>query len=80
MNHKIIITPELFGRKMKKIKEYEHHVLYIDEKTNIRESFQYFDLTHLTEETQIIKQNPKTNIKNDNRLSSLIDLVTENGD
>ena len=62
---------------MKKIKEYEHHVLYVDEKTNIRESFQYFDLTHPTEETQIIKQNPKTNIKNDNRLSSLIDLVTE---
>lgn len=80
MNHKIIITPELFGRKMKKIKEYKHHVLYVDEKTNIRESFQYFDLTHSTEETQIIKQNPKTNIKNDNRLSSLIDLVTENGD
>lgn len=77
MNHKIIITPELFGRKMKMLKKYKHHVLYVDEQTQIRESFQYFDLTHTTEETQIEKQNPKTNISNDNRLLDLMKMVVK---
>ena len=39
-------TPMMFGRPMKKVKEYPHFVLFVDEKTGIRECFQYWDLTH----------------------------------
>lgn len=39
-------TPMMFGRPMKKVKEYPHFVLFIDEKTGARECFQYWDLTH----------------------------------
>lgn len=39
-------TPKMFGRPMKKVKEYPRFVLFIDEKTGIRECFQYWDLTH----------------------------------
>ncbi len=39
-------TPMMFGRPMKKVKEYEHHVVFVDEKLGIRQSFQYWDLTH----------------------------------
>ena len=39
-------TPMMFGRPMKKVKEYPHFVLFVDEKTGIKESYQYWDLTH----------------------------------
>lgn len=84
-------TPRMFGRPMKKVKEYEHFVLYVDEITGIRESFQYWDLTHevidnktykYTDDGDLVpveEQKPveyvpvKKQIKNDNRLSKLIE-------
>lgn len=86
-------TPKIFGRPMKKVKEYEHFVMYVDEKTGIRECFQYWDLTHEIIEGKSFKYNdkgelepvedqkpseyvpvkPKKHIKNDNRLSKLIE-------
>ena len=39
-------TPMMFGRPMKKVKEYPHFVLFVDEKLGIRECYQYWDLTH----------------------------------
>lgn len=50
-------TPMMFGRPMKKIKEYEHHVVYEDEKLGIRQSFQYWDLTHEIIDHQIYVYN-----------------------
>jgi len=39
-------TPMMFGRPMKLVKKYPRFALYVDEKTGIRESFQYWDLMH----------------------------------
>ncbi len=39
-------TPKMFGRPMKLVKKYPRFALYVDEKTGIKQSFQYWDLTH----------------------------------
>ena len=81
-------TPMMFGRPMKKVQEYEHHVVFVDEKLGIRESFQYWDLTHEIIEHQIYayadngdlipvkeikrKENIKKSIKNDNILNEIL--------
>lgn len=80
-------TPTMNDRPMKKLKEYKHHILFVDEKTGIRECFQYWDLNHEIVNYQVHayddsgdliptnkKQTPiKNNIKNDNRLSKIIE-------
>ncbi len=38
--------PTFNGRPMKKVQEYEHFILFIDEKTGIRQCFSIWDLTH----------------------------------
>lgn len=67
-------TPTYNGRPMKKIKEYSHHVLFIDEKTKVRESFLYRDLI---EDNPIIHQVYKEqfSVRNDNRLMEIINKL-----
>lgn len=70
-------TPTLFGRKMKKIKEYQHHILFEDEKTGIKECFLYYDLNFSKLDTgENIENNKptenKVNVKNDSRLDEII--------
>lgn len=52
-------TPMMFGRPMKKVKEYPHFVEFIDEKTGIRECFQYWDLTHEIIDREVFVYNEK---------------------
>lgn len=60
-------VPKMFGRKMKMVKKYEHFILFVDEETGIRESFQYWEL-YLENRAR----NKKSDIKNDSRLLDLI--------
>lgn len=81
-------TPELFGRPMEKVKEYDSFILFVDKKTNIHECYSYFDLGCIKENYKSIKSiddlklqkkqknktsNNNINIKNDNRLWNLLD-------
>ena len=86
-------TPTFFGRNMKKLKEYEHFIMFIDEKTNVRECFSYWDLTHwrikgeyfvldFNSEVRKIettkKEIKKQDIKNDNRLMEILKMMGGN--
>lgn len=65
-------VPKMFGRKMKMVKKYEHFILFVDEETGIRESFQYWEL-YLEDRTRNdIQKKQRTDVKNDSRLLDLI--------
>ncbi len=84
--------PKMFGRPMKIVKKYKNFVLFIDEKTGIRECYQYYDLTHYVNENgDLIKLDydgneilvderkfvPKQKIKNDLRLTKIIERIMD---
>ncbi len=56
-------TPMMFGRPMKKVKEYPHFVLFVDEKTGIRECFQYWDLRHEIIDNKVFMYDEKGNLQ-----------------
>lgn len=39
--------PKFHGRPMKQLEEYEHFIVFIDEKTGIKECYSKWDLTHV---------------------------------
>lgn len=84
-------TPTYYGRPMKQVKRYKSFILFVDEKTNVRECFSYWDLTHwrfkgeyfaldFDGETQKVDVKPKEikNIKNDNRLIEILKMMGGN--
>lgn len=74
-----MIIPEYNGRPMKILKKYKHFILFIDEKTGIRECFQYWDLKENKKELNNIPVQSETKsnkrVHSDNNLSAIIDLL-----
>ena len=84
-------TPTFYGRPMKKVKEYKNFIMFVDEKTNVRECYSYWDLTHwrvkgeyfvldFNGEVRKLETNKKEIklIKNDNRLLEIIKMMGGN--
>jgi len=77
-----ILMPKYNGRPMKFIKKYKSFILFIDEKTGIKECYQYWDLMQNINKKRDIntfndnnKKNARHNVKNDLRLSEIIKEV-----
>lgn len=87
-----MIIPKYNGRPMKLVKKYKHFAMFVDEKTGIRQCYQYWDLTHyINKNGKVVKLNdngdkslvnekkeiPKQKVKNDLRLSEIIERIMD---
>lgn len=87
-----IIIPKYNGRPMKLVKKYKHFAMFIDKKTGVKQCYQYWDLTHyINKYGEVVKLNdkgkltivgekkevPKQTIKNDLRLSEIIERIMD---
>lgn len=90
-----MIIPKYNGRPMKLVKKYKHFAMFKDEKTGIRQCYQYWDLTHYVNEYGEVvklddkgnesivdekKEVPKQKVKNDLRLSEIIERIMDYGE
>lgn len=83
--------PKYNGRPMKLVKKYKHFALFIDEKTGIRQCYQYWDLTHYYVNNELIELDfygnevpvttkrviPKQKVNNDLRLGEIMERIKD---